>query len=251
MIALIDGDILCYRIGFATNEESEDVAIRTMASFLEEMLMFDLNVSEWKTFLTGKTNFRNDVAITAPYKGNRKGEKPVHHALLREYLEYSWNGVVSDGCEADDEIAIDATTHGDESIIVSLDKDFDQVQGWHYNFVKKDKYYIAHEEGLLNFYCQFLTGDRIDNIVGVKGIGPVKAMKLLEGKTEREMFDICADKLGSVERARENGKLLYLQRYTGEVWEPPHENSECKSEGQETTTVDSGANTASVSTSGE
>jgi 5'-3' exonuclease len=251
VIALVDGDILCYRIGFATQEESEDVAIRTMASFMEDLVMFQLNVNEWTTFLTGKTNFRNDIAVTAPYKGNRKGEKPTHHALLREYLELSWNGQVSEDCEADDEIAIAATTHGDESVIVSLDKDFDQVQGWHYNFVKRDKYYVTYDEGVLNFYCQFLTGDRIDNIIGVNGIGPVKARKLLEGKTEREMFDICAEKLGSVERAVENGRLLFLQRTHGELWEPPHENTECQSERQETTTVDSGADSADVSTSGE
>ena len=225
MIALIDGDILCYRIGFATQEESQDVAIRTMASFLEELVMFDLNVSEWNTYLTGPTNFRNDYAITAPYKGNRKGEKPTHHGLLREYLELSWNGTVTEGIEADDAIAIDATTYGDESIIVSLDKDFDQVQGWHYNFVKKDKYYVQADEGLLNFYMQFLVGDRIDNIIGVKGIGPVKARKLLEDKTEREMFEICVEELGSEERAIENGILLYLQRKEGEIWSPPSEDA--------------------------
>jgi hypothetical protein len=251
VIALIDGDILCYRIGFATNEETESVAIRTMASFLEDMLMFDLNVSEWKTYLTGKTNFRNDVAVTAPYKGNRKGEKPIHHALLREYLEVSWNGVVSADCEADDEIAIACTEHGDDSIIVSLDKDFDQVQGWHYNFVKKDKYYVTHEEGMLNFYCQFLTGDRIDNIIGVQGIGPVKARKLLEGKSEREMFAICAEQLGSVERAHENGILLHLQRRKGEIWEPPYEDTISEGEGQETTAVDSGTDTTNLPASGE
>lgn len=225
MIALIDGDILCYRIGFATQEESQDVAIRTMASFLEELVMFELNVSEWNTYLTGPTNFRNDYAITAPYKGNRKGEKPTHHGLLREYLELSWNGTVTEGIEADDAIAIDATTYGDESIIVSLDKDFDQVQGWHYNFVKKDKYYVQADEGLLNFYMQFLVGDRIDNIIGVKGIGPVKARKLLEDKTEREMFEVCVEELGSEERAIENGILLYLQRKEGEIWSPPSENA--------------------------
>jgi len=251
VIALVDGDILCYRMGFATQKETEDVAIRTMASFMEDLVMFKLNVSDWTTFLTGKTNFRNDVAVTAPYKGNRKGEKPKHHALLREYLEYSWNGQVSDNCEADDEIAIAATTHGDESIIVSLDKDFDQVQGWHYNFVKRDKYYVTQEEGLLNFYCQFLTGDRIDNIIGVKGIGPKKAYKLLNGLSEQEMFDVCVEKLGSVERAVENGRLLFLQRTHGQVWEPPYENTECQSKRQKTTTVDSGANPADVSTSGE
>ena len=225
MIALIDGDILCYRIGFATQEESEDTAIRTMARFLEDMLMFDIECSDWRTYLTGSTNYRNDYAITAPYKGNRKGEKPKHHRLLREYLRFSWNGDVYEGIEADDAIAIEATKFGDDSIIVSLDKDFDQVQGWHYNFVKKDKYYITHEEGLFNFYCQFLVGDRIDNIIGVQGIGPVKAKNLLEGKTEREMFDICVEKLGSRDRAIENGILLYLQRKEGELWSPPREDA--------------------------
>lgn len=225
MIALIDGDILCYRIGFATQEESQDVAIRTMASFLEDLVMFDLDVGEWKTYLTGSSNYRHDYAITAPYKGNRKGEKPTHHGLLREYLELSWNGKVYEGIEADDAIAIDATTYGDESIIVSLDKDFDQVQGWHYNFVKKEKYYVTADEGLLNFYMQFLVGDRIDNIIGVRGIGPVKARKLLEDKTAQEMFDVCVEELGSEERAIENGILLYLQRNPDEIWSPPSENA--------------------------
>ena len=213
--------------------------------------MYDLSADDWTTYLTGKRNFRNDVAVTEKYKGNRKKEKPVHIQLLRDYLVASWNGVVSDGNEADDEIAIAATSLGDESIIVSLDKDFDQVQGWHYNFVKKNKYYIKPEEGLLNFYMQFLVGDRIDNIIGVDGIGPVKARKLLEGKTEQEMFDICVEKLGSVERAVENGRLLFLQRHPNQLWSPPNENPECESEGQETATVDSGADTKDVSASGE
>lgn len=225
MIALIDGDILCYRIGFATQEDSEDIAIRTMAKFLEDMMMFEVDCSEWNTYLTGSSNYRHDYAVTAPYKGNRKGEKPTHHGLLREYLQYAWNGDVYEGIEADDAIAISATEYGDDSVIVSLDKDFDQVQGWHYNFVKKEKYYITADEGLYNFYCQFLVGDRIDNIVGVKGIGPKKAEKLLAGKTEREMFDICVEQLGSEERAIENGILLYLQRKEGEIWSPPYEDA--------------------------
>ena len=188
-------------------------------------MMFEVDCSEWNTYLTGSSNYRHDYAVTAPYKGNRKGEKPTHHGLLREYLQYAWNGDVYEGIEADDAIAISATELGDDSVIVSLDKDFDQVQGWHYNFVKKEKYYITADEGLYNFYCQFLVGDRIDNIVGVKGIGPKKAEKLLAGKTEREMFDICVEQLGSEERAIENGILLYLQRKEGEIWSPPYEDA--------------------------
>ena len=240
MIALIDGDILCYRIGFATQEESQDVAIRTMASFLEELVMFELNVSEWNTYLTGPTNFRNDYAITAPYKGNRKGEKPTHHGLLREYLELTWTGTGTEGIEADDAIAIDATTYGDESIIVSLDKDFDQVQGWHYNFVKKEKYYVQADEGLLNFYMQFLVGDRIDNIIGVKGIGPVKARKILTncGRLESDLWAAVVEHLGE-ERALENGRLLYLRRKEDELWNPPTTETSSPIPSCSSTTADS------------
>ena len=220
--ALIDADILNYRIGFATNEEPEDVAITTMAGFLEDLLLLDLpQVQTWELHLTGKTNFRNDYAVTVPYKGNRKGtEKPVHYHLLREYLCSAWEATINEGIEADDMLAIRATELGDDSIIVTLDKDLNQVVGWHYNFVKKNKYYVEKDEGLLNFYKQFLTGDTVDNIIGVRGIGEAKADKLLRGKTEAEMWSIIVEKLGE-ERAIENGHLLYMLRTHDDCFKPP------------------------------
>ena len=66
----------------------------------------------------------------------------------------------------------------------------------------------------------FLVGDRIDNIIGVKGIGDKKAQKLLEGKTERQMWDIVVELLGE-ERALENGQLLYMLRSFDDKFSPP------------------------------
>lgn len=219
--ALVDADILIYRIGFATNAEDEGVAIRTMAGFLEDLLMIDLpEIQTWELFLTGKTNFRNAVATTAPYKGTRKAEKPTHYDALRTYLSLSWSAELSDGIEADDMLAIRATELGDESVMVTLDKDLDQVQGWHYNFVKSSLYYVTKEEGLLSFYKQFLTGDAVDNIKGVHGIGPKKAQALLEGHSEKEMWDIVVEHLG-LERALENGQLLYMLRTPSDSFTPP------------------------------
>jgi len=220
--ALIDADILNYRIGFATNNEPESVAITTMAGFLEDLLLLDLpQVQTWELHLTGKTNFRNDYAVTTPYKGNRKGtEKPVHYQLLREYLCTAWSATVNEGIEADDMLAIRQTELGDDSIIVTLDKDLNQVAGWHYNFVKKDKYYVTEEDGLLSFYKQFLTGDSVDNIIGVRGIGEKKADKLLRGKTEAEMWAIIVEELGE-DRAMENGHLLYMLRTQDDCFTPP------------------------------
>mgnify|MGYP006285547695 FL=1 len=218
--ALIDADILIYRIGFATDAETESTAIRTMAGFLEDLLLLDLpTVQTWELFLTGKGNFRNEVAITAPYKGNRKSEKPKHYHLLREYLVLSWGADVIEGMEADDMLAIRATEIGDDSVIVTLDKDLNQVVGWHYNFAKKEKTYITKPQGLLHFYTQFLTGDSVDNIKGVHGIGPKKALKLLEDKTEAEMWDVVVEHLG-YDRAVENGHLLYMLRTRDDRFTP-------------------------------
>ena len=225
MIALLDSDILCYRVGFATDEETENTAIETMAVFLEDLIMFDLvDCDGHELFLTGKSNFRHEIAVTAPYKGNRKdAKKPKHLPLLREYLQMAWGATVSEGEEADDVIAIRATELGDDSIIVSTDKDFNQVPGWHYNFVKRVKSYVTPEEGLRFFYKQILTGDAADNIKGLFRVGDVKATKMLaDSKTEVELYQCCVEALGK-ERVLENARLLWLRRKQNELWEPPNE----------------------------
>ena len=225
MIALLDADILCYRVGFATDNEHENTAIETMAVFLEDLLMFDLvDCEEHELFLTGKVNYRHDIAVTAPYKGNRKDvKKPTHLPLLREYLQTAWGASVSDGQEADDDIAIRATELGDDAIIVSIDKDFMQVPTWHYNFVKREKKYVTPEEGLRFFYKQILTGDNADNIKGLHRVGDVRATKMLaDAKTEQELYACCVEAMGA-ERVLENARLLWLRPQPNQLCEPPIE----------------------------
>lgn len=239
-VALIDADMLCYRIGFACDKERPSVATHTMGQFIIELLC-DLEAESYELHLTGKGNFRNDIAVTVPYKGNRAElKKPVHLETLRQHLVKDWDAKVAQGQEADDAIAIRATELGDDAIIVSLDKDFDQVQGWHYNFVKHDMYYVTAEEGLLNFYMQFLTGDRVDNIIGVKGIGPVKARKILTncGRLESDLWAAVVEHLGE-ERALENGRLLYLRRKEDEIWNPPNMETSSPTPSCLSTTADS------------
>jgi|TARA_R110000782_G_scaffold81721_2_gene161238 hypothetical protein len=194
-----------------------------MALFIEDLLLYDLlDTDNYELFLTGKTNFRNDIAVTVPYKGNRKDvAKPVHLPLLREYLVTAWGAKMSVNQEADDDIATRATELGDEAMIVSIDKDFLQVPTWHYNFVKKIKQYVTVDEGLRFFYKQILTGDAADNIKGVYRVGPKTADKMLkELKTEQELYQCCVEALGEV-RVLENARLLWLRRYPDEMWNPP------------------------------
>jgi 5'-3' exonuclease len=94
--------------------------------------------------------------------------------------------------------------------------------------VKRLEYYVTEEEGLRNLFTQVLTGDRTDNIIGLKGIGPVKAEKLLKDcKTEREYYDACLKAYSEAglteERVIENLNLLYLRRKENDKWQLPIE----------------------------
>jgi len=227
MKLLIDADMSCYAVANSCKEEPLEVACRTLAGMITDIIA-DLTTAEdttWTLFLSGASadNFRHDVAVTAPYKGNRPSEKPAHLQGLRDYLLEEWDAQLSVNQEADDDIATAA--EGDsEAIIVSQDKDFDQCVGWRYNPRHKKLYEVTEESGKLWFYRQFLIGDSIDNIKGADGIGAVKSLKLLEGLSEEEMWDCVVEQLG-YDRALENGKLLHLRRYEDEDWTPPTEEN--------------------------
>jgi hypothetical protein len=224
MKALIDGDILVYRIGFASENEPESIAIARCSEFIEDLILFN-GFGEYQGYLTGKRNFRNEIAVTAPYKGNRKSAKPKHYQLLRDYMESAWSFTMIEDQEADDAIGIAAyEMEVGEYCICSIDKDLDMLRGDHYNFVKDERYFITEEEGIKNFYKQLLMGDRVDNIIGIKGIGTVKAERLLkECKNENEMYLAILEAYdGNAERVLENGRLLWIRREPNQIWTPPN-----------------------------
>jgi DNA polymerase-1 len=150
-----------------------------------------------------------------------------------------WEFVVTEGIEADDAVGIAAYALDEhESIMVHIDKDLNQFRGHHYNYRKKEKYYVSEFAGWHSFYLQILTGDRVDNIEGLKGIGPAKGAKILQDcTTVEELYDVVLktyqkhyheDGLSlkdsvskACDRVLENGRLLYLQRKEGDVWQPP------------------------------
>lgn len=211
-LAILDADIICYRTGFASEDVSEEICLGRVTKLVNEIVYQDLKCDDYKAYITGKGNYRNELAVTEPYKGNRKDAKrPVHYDAIRKHLQRLGAELV-EGSEADDAVATEATKTG--GWIVSIDKDLDQVAGWHYNFVKHEEYYVTEEEGLRNLFTQVLTGDRTDNIIGLKGIGPKKAEKLLKDcKTEREYYDACLKAYdGNQLRVDENLNLLWLRR---------------------------------------
>lgn len=219
---LIDGDIIAYRASLASSVTTAEEACIAANEYIANIRHEFPNLDAYCVYLSGTGNFRNDIAVTHVYKGNRKEEKPEHLSAVRDYLLSSFPSALSSGEEADDLIAIEATRRGSNCIICSIDKDFLQVPGWHYNFVKHECLYVTAAEARLNFYMQVLTGDRIDNVVGIRGIGPKKALKHLEDiKTERGMYDRCVELYADEARVIENARLLWLRRAEGQIWQPP------------------------------
>jgi 5'-3' exonuclease len=222
-IALLDGDILVYRIGFSNEDELEHVALVSMDNYIEEIL-YGSGCSEYEVFLTGKNNFRK--ALYPAYKAHRKAPRPKHYDALRKHLIDVEGAVVSDGQEADDELGIRQTY---ETMICSIDKDLKQISGRHYDFVKRVHSTVTPEEGDHFLWVQTLTGDATDNIKGIYGIGSAKAEKILEGCITREEYGsavlsaykkeypYCTE-VEVISHINLIGRLVYIRRNPNEVW---------------------------------
>lgn len=235
--ALIDGDILVYRVGFASEDVEEGIA-KWRLDELVATSMQEVGCQFHQTFISSndRSNFRFE--IFPDYKANRKDKpKPVHYEMLRKHLLKEYKAEEVSGQEADDALGI-ALLADPDSILFTIDKDLDQIPGWHYNFVEKRKYVISPISGWRSFYWQCLVGDPTDNITGCPGIGKVKATRGLEGcENEQEMHEVVLrqylkaykDPFVAAERLFLAGHLLYIRRKPNDVWHLP--NGEVASKG--------------------
>ena len=227
MKALLDADTMAFRAAAACKSESVSTALFTVDSIVTDALLYcdhgEAFYDKWQLYLTGSNNFRKEIATSHPYKGNRTTPKPEHLPAVRDHLVQKWGAIIAEGQEADDAIAIDATKLGDACVMISIDKDFKQIPGHHYNFVKREHFHVTPEDGLRFLYKQILMGDSTDNIIGLYGIGTKKADKMLEDcTTEQEMYNVAVEAYENEERVIENARLLYLRRKENELWQPPN-----------------------------
>lgn len=194
MIALIDGDILLYRIGYTTESEPEGIARARLDDLLDSILA-ETQAKQYEVWLSDRTENGFRYAIYPQYKANRTQPRPTHYEVLKEHLVLEWGARIAYGMEADDALGIaqvkeelNVEEHGFHlgSTICSIDKDLLQIPGSHYNFVKKEWQWIEPWEGIKWFYQQILIGDTVDNVRGCKGIGPVKAGKAIHSVNSAE-----------------------------------------------------------------
>lgn len=247
--ALVDADFLSYRVAFAAQGESAKAAKARLKEWLDNLLYHTMDIEDYHLFLTGKGNFRDDIAKTQPYKGNRTGfVRPEHYQLCRDVMVEDYGASVSEGEEADDVVAYKSREK--TYIMVHVDKDLDQLSGCHYNPVKNEWYDVSEFEGFYNFYTQMLTGDRTDHIPGLAGIGPAKAKKILKGcDSEQSLAEAVRkayqDAGHGIDYYIEQGTLLWLRRTPNEIWKP-HEAVISKAKRTNPTTVGGKADSATL-----
>ena len=251
MKPLIDGDILRYEIGYCGQLKDEVTGELKYMSFEFVSDLLDARIEHIceeveatvppTIYLTEDTlinnhlnrsrkregleplkvdpNFREEIAITKPYKGTRKTDKPFHFENLTAYILSKYDCNIAKKMEADDIMCIHQVgstkynlinTHGiggrSDTIICSRDKDLRMCPGWHYSWEcgKQPSHGPVHVDfetvGWLEkkddgkvigygdkfFFYQLLTGDVVDNIPGCKGAGAVKAFNLLDPLESKE-----------------------------------------------------------------
>jgi len=196
-------------------------------------ILSSTRVGDYTCYVAGDGNFRYD--INPEYKAGRP-PKPFYYNLVKEYLIDHEQAEVVDGMEVDDKVSIEQWQALSEQItrdrcstmIVSVDKDLDMVPGYHFNWVKQEKYFITEEEGDVNFYTQLLTGDRTDNIHGLVGVGPAGAKKILAGaNNSKERYDRCVEAYQDHERddLEMVARQIWMSKQEPNDWEPPSTES--------------------------
>lgn len=196
-------------------------------------------IGEFRIFLTGSDNFRDDLATIKKYKGNRdRSTRPYWYKEIREYLVNRWGAEVVDGMEADDAVSIlQYQAKEGATIICTIDKDLENCSGHFYNYAKKEAKFITYEQSRLNFYRQMITGDATDNIPGCYKLGKARAQKVLpEYEDEYDMWQIVLGEyrtnmetypehhlpcVTAEEAAIENAQLLWMLEQEGVMWKPP------------------------------
>lgn len=221
------------RVWTYKEDKGEDFALM-IAKQTFDTIIHKVEPSAMMVFLSGRYNFRYQVATTVPYKWARETMgKPKYFRAVKEWIKSEYGASVSDGIESDDAIGIQATATGEGSIVISLDKDLGQIGGWHYDWVKDRVRRVSQKEADYYLYSQVCSGDVTDGIPGLPGVGPKTASNILDGAaSSKDLFQrtwgayrdrdgVSVD--GSIESRwsyfKEQARLIYILRHEGDGFE--------------------------------
>jgi DNA polymerase-1 len=181
-VILVDSDSIYFRMACVTKKQKD---IRVGIDHTMREIQQNCGSDSFLVAIKGRGNFRKDIYPN--YKSTRKDlDADVKEALNygHKYMVDKYEAIEADDMEADDLVSIWASECrevGQEYTVAGIDKDLLQIPGTHYNFVKKEIQEINDDTANLKLMLQCLTGDRSDNIPGIKGVGPKKAERILHG----------------------------------------------------------------------
>lgn len=189
----IDGDVLCYRAGFAADSNSEELShslynaksiIMTLRRRFPGKCTIVLSSSDpkinWRSSLThdykmnriysnccdDHVTYYTTVRDKKIYKCVKCKEvckthsiKPKYFKEIKEYLIKRWDAKIVPWGEADDWLGVNQK-EGDTTIIASIDKDLLMLPGYHYR-MQSDKVLKSEDPGKI-----YLSEDRT-KIMGV------------------------------------------------------------------------------------
>jgi DNA polymerase-1 len=247
---LIDADIIAYEFSnrgqrvYEWGDDEASVALDDIGEItpgIEQRFqtwMEDLEADDMIVCLTPSPDDNNFRKKLAPYyKGNRKGiAKPLLHEPVRQWLDSRYRTFMRDGLEADDCMGI-LSTHPTlvpgEKVIVSGDKDMQTIPGLLFNPNKARLRTVESYEADYQHMLQTLTGDQVDNYPGLRGIGPVKAEKILRDAAQGSMWSAVVEAYESKNLTEDDAllqaRLSRILRYTDYdfkrkapiLWQPP------------------------------
>lgn len=223
---IVDGDILIYRACHKALKDNKDV--RNVFDDLYEELQSDMACDDYSLHISQGGNFRKLIKQKfTVYKGKRR-DKPENYVLLKDYVIKKYDCISAHNFEADDTACIEATelmNLGKLFILATIDKDWKQIGGLFYNTQYKSLTAESKFDCIGYFHKQLLTGDQVDNVPGIYGIGPVKADKILKDKNISEQFETIIETYKEYYpedwegRLTTMGMLLYLvKNYKHPQW---------------------------------
>jgi len=198
---ILDGNNIMYRLAFAASKDCND-GWDMLAVFVDRIksVVKDINADAVVCCIDSGVSLRRSMlgAVKKPYKTPEQqavvdmAREALHLLQAAGWERFPWlNPRWQDGYEADDLAAAWAVSgHFVHSVLYSTDSDLFQVingSGIVQLSPATGRFLTSDVSPALVSGVKALMGDTSDNVVGIKGVGPVTALKIMTGKTDIDL----------------------------------------------------------------